>query len=319
MTDLTDLQKKANEILSSMDRERESGRSVYKRSNNWASDLMHPCIRYLTYSRLNWEDKKLIDINGLYRIEEGSNVERNLSREFTDLGFELELVQQYFSWDKYQIAGKIDGKIRVNGDRFPVEIKSIAPHFWATTKTIEDVKNHSSFWVRKHFAQLNIYDLMDNSEFGFLALKTFGKRPRILPCEVDLDIGEMCIKNAEAVNAHVEKGELPDRIEYDSSICDLCGFEHICQPLKTTKYDASIDEEDYKKFLRYFELRDAAKEYEKLDKALKAKFKGSNAIHGDVEVQSKPYEYTSYPIPDNIKSKFAEKKQAFRTKFLRVD
>ena len=124
MTDLTDLQKKANEILSSMDRERESGRSVYKRSNNWASDLMHPCIRYLTYSRLNWEDKKLIDINGLYRIEEGSNVERNLSREFTDLGFELELVQQYFSWDKYQIAGKIDGKIRVNGDRFPVEIKS---------------------------------------------------------------------------------------------------------------------------------------------------------------------------------------------------
>jgi len=308
----------ASETLNRMDDLRARERSVSKRKDNWASDLFHPCLRYLVYSRLRWKDKKLPDVDLIYRFEEGNEVEKRVRRYLSDIGVEIHLAQQYFSWDKYQIVGRIDGKIKINGDHLPVEIKSISPYFWESTKTITDIRDHKSLWMRRIIAQLNLYLLMDNSEFGFLVLSTFGKRPRILPMQIDLEIGEQCIQTAERVNEFVELKETPKAIPYDSGVCDRCAFEHVCLPLKTTKFDGTIDPEYYKKLLRHYELKPDAKEFDKLDKDIKKQFRGQNIISGEFKIESKEYEIKFYNVPDEVKSQYAEKKSAIRMSITKI-
>jgi len=270
-----------------------------KRDNNWASDLHHPCKRNLVYARMNWKDRQLVSIESEYRFKEGRTKELETRQLLEQAGFQVESVQDYFTWDKYSIAGRIDGLI-VDKDRnkYPLEIKSVSPWFWDSTKSIKDIKRHKKFWINKIVSQLNIYLFMAEKEFGILALTTFGKIPRILPMAIDYELGEEDVKAAEFVNDCVKEGIMPMRLTYDPAICGLCSFEHICQPVKIKKMDADmvIDENMRKMLCRYFELKPDAKEYDQLKKRLIGSQKAPGIFHGsdilidDIEISTKEYD-----------------------------
>ncbi len=299
-------------ISNRLDAEAEKIISISRRNANWASDLAHPCLRYLVYSRLNWQNRKPPSKELIYRFREGQDQERIVKRALEDAGFDIILSQQYFSWERFEIVGKVDGFIILDGKKFPIEIKGVSPYSWEKFSSIEAIKKNRSYWIRRTVAQLDIYLLMTECEIGFLIPKTFGKKPKILAMEIDYELGEELVKKAEVVNECVKKKQYPERIEYSSELCGNCPFEHICMPLALSNEQIIENAEDLKKLYRWAELKQAAKEFQKLDKELKERFRGQNVIIGDFSITSKEVETTIYRVPDAIKKQFAEKKKYWR-------
>jgi CRISPR/Cas system-associated exonuclease Cas4 (RecB family) len=303
-------------ISQALDAYIESEIRISKRNANWASDLAHPCLRYLVYSRLNWRDKATPSRELMFRFREGNDQERSIRRmlENTD---KIELIrsQEFFEWEKFQIVGRVDGFVRLKDfplREVPAEFKSISPYHWSIMTSIEAIKNHKSYWIRRVVAQLNIYLLMTGYELGVLVIKTFGKKPRILGMKIDWELGEELLQKAEKVNEYVRKGKYPDRINYNSEVCMNCGFEHLCMPLDHVQ-DFIDDEKTLQKLYRWAELREKAQEFQRLDKELKKTFKGKNIIvGGDFEIISKEIEMTIYQFPEEIKKQFAKKRKYWR-------
>lgn len=288
----------ATQVLSSMDdyleKREEKKSSIEHAYNNWASELRHPCKRNLVYSRTHWSQRRPNDIDSLYRFKEGYDVEDKIEELALKGGQKIQRAQVKLTWEKYKISGRIDGAISKGREYYPVEIKSIHPRYWDSTETVEEIKHHPQFWIRKIPGQLNIYLLMENKPGGFLILCTFGKRPRILPMLIDYEMGEEDLKTCEFVNAHVDARTLPDRIPYDNSACQMCSFNHLCMPVRpSTVMDISeITKEDIDNLELYLDLKPHSQEFDRLKKRLVGdsknpqKFRGSNLIIGDIEISS---------------------------------
>ena len=126
-------------------------------------------------------------LTGRYRVEEGKEQEKDLQLMLENVGFEVNMRQVSFFWEKYRISGKTDGALTLRPQStparqiVPIEIMSLQPWFWDNTRTIEEVKRHPKFWIKKKPVQLNCYLFMQGLPGGILGLKTFGKRPRLLP------------------------------------------------------------------------------------------------------------------------------------------
>lgn len=219
-------------------------------ANNWASQIHHPCLKQLVHKRVDWASEKLPDIHSLYRFEEGDDTESLIKEKLMKVGYELNEAQRRITIPEYKISGKIDGLLPLHDGLFeqlppglegikgaPVEIKSVGPHFWESTKTVKDILAHPKFWIQGIPSQLNLYLHALGYPFGLLILKTFGKRWRILPLILDGELLHADFMKAKAVNEHVEAGTYPEPIPFDSSICGLCGFTHMnCHPLMATGF-----------------------------------------------------------------------------------
>jgi CRISPR/Cas system-associated exonuclease Cas4 (RecB family) len=296
-----------------------------ERYHNYASDLHHPCRRYLTYAWLNWQDRKSFTVETEYRLKEGREQEWRIKRELGNVGFEIFESGKSFKWPKYKIKGKIDGVWRVEGTNYPVEVKSISPYYWDSTRTVEDIKKHSKFWIRKITSQLNIYMLMMGIPGGFLALVTFGKRPRILPMLIDYELGEQDIQTAEAVNAHVAVRTYPDPIPFDPSVCGLCDFDHLCQPVKHTPFTSGVGPAEETDLKRYCDLREnEVAEYKDLEKKLIGKkekpgiFYGHDLMVGDIVISTNRYFKKQAKIPQEVREKYIEEIEVVSTKIERL-
>jgi len=294
--------------------------------NNRASEAGHPCVRFLVLSRTSNELKVLHDV-GLQRIfDEGNLHERALTREMADAEIEIVEQQRAFEWSKFQLTGRVDGLLSVNGDRIPLEIKSSSPNVFAAIRDLApiDMLKSKFSWIRKYPAQLLLYQLMQGSEYGLMVFKnktTGEKCQKIFRLEgALLEYAESILKKIEAVNAHVALGTCPDAVLIDD--CKGCAFcKTACFP--GADYGPGIDilqDPDLEaKLDRRGELEPAAKEFDSLDKEVKDGFRGRpGAVVGGWMIESKGYETTSYDIPKEIKLQYAVKKQAFRTSIERI-
>lgn len=315
---IEDLQEVCNTIINKMDDSRTKSRKRSRKFTNWASEIDHPCLRFLVYSRTNWRDRKLAPADKQYMFEEGRDGEKKLKAMIEAEGYEVILEQQYFDWNKYEISGRTDGSLQFEipehnfKGRGPLEIKTVAPHLFKRMTTIEEIKASKSYWVRKAVSQLNIYMLMAGAEFGFLAIKTYRLRPRILPMLVDYELGEKCLKKCEEVNHCVAKGIQPDRIPYDSSICDICDFDHLCAPVKVTKYVDEIDEQVAKDLQFWKKWNEIGSSWKKIAESLRKRLKGVNTIAEGVQISSHDHETTVYDWPEEYKKIYGRKE--IRTK-----
>jgi len=276
----------------------EERKAPYERYHNYASDLHHPCNRHLTYAWLNFDQRRPMSLDLLWRIKEGKEVEARVKRDLGAMGFEIFKSGESFKWPEYKIKGKIDGALPLPGSRieYPVEVKSVHPNYWNSTRTIEEIKSHPKFWINKITSQLNLYLLMGGIPAGFLILATFGKRFRILPMLIDYELGEHDLQKAEIINKHVAAKTFPERIPYDSTVCEMCDFNHICQPVKTTELITEVTPEDEADLIKYCDLKDGAvAEFKELQKKLvgdKKKpgiFRGKDLLVGDIGVYTKIY------------------------------
>lgn len=323
-------------------------KAPWKHYTNWASEINFPCRRMLTYARLNWKDRRPMDLKGRYRVEEGIEQEKWVKRVFSEIGYEVDLSATHWDWEKYEITGRIDGALKTEiplqqtlvipggaeiGQTIflviPVEVKSMRETYFQSTRTIEEIKCHTKWWINKYTSQLNTYLLMMGLPGGLLVLKTFGQRPRILPMLIDYELGEKNIQTAEFVNNCVKKKFLPSRIIYTPEVCDLCGFNHLCHPVKTTDIidGTQIPPETIAEMTRFCDLQDQLDginpDFNRLQKKLigdKKKpgiFRGKNALFEGFEIISKPGKRKTYNVPKNIKDPFLEEVDTMSTKIER--
>lgn len=327
-----DLQLFADKAIVQMDEIRLKKRSANKHRSNWASNLHHPCIRFHYYNRMHGDERRFDDAELLYRFEEGNDTERIIIRMFNDIGIDVILSQTYFTWSKYHIGGKIDGMVYVpirvveNGTivekplTFPLEIKSLAPYFWDSTRTIEEIRNHTSVWMRKIIYQLNAYLLMAGKEAGFLVLKSFGTRPRILVLMLDYGIAETCVKRAEEINHYVDKKTLPPRILWSNDYCARCGYDFKCQAVRPSGVVTELHPDTMDLLKRWGETVDIGKEYNHIDKKLKTEFRDiDEIIVPGFEITGKAGQRKSYDVPSDIKAQFETYSDTWKVKITKTD
>ena len=328
-----ELQDVANEIIARLDAVRQKKRDEDeprdRSDRNYASEIGHPCLKFLVHARLDWDKRKQPDIVAEYRLEEGSEREWLVKKKLGDIGFELTLSQRYYHVEPLRLRGKIDGIIplprAVQGYReAPAEIKSINPQWWESIKSIEDIRHHRKWWIRGYASQLNSYLFASDYPFGFFILDTFGKRPKVIPMERDEELWAHDSARLQKVNEYCEQKKYPEPIPYDPSICGMCDFAHICQPLRATEFSevSASEEEVLKEFLW---LKEWHEKYEDMKKTLigdrnkPGRFWGINAVVGGFVIETKVQERTAYDIPAEIKAPYARKQEVVMTQIKKID
>lgn len=333
----------AIEISSKLDAERQGNREPWDHSHyNWASEIHHPCKKFLVHCRIDWRERQIMDIDGEWRVEEGNDKEWKAKKMLGDIGFELKESQRKYTTDdsglkrfnNLKISGRIDGLLPLNRklpepfDSFqeiPAEVKSISPHYWQSTKTIEDLKRHPKFWINKIPSQLNTYCMFKDWPGGLLILITFGKKPRILSMLFDEELWEEDKRRVIEVNKHVKANAYPAPIPFDATVCGMCDFNHICQPLKSTNI-IELQDIDEIELEMYLELKDQHKQYEAMKKELigdmkkPGKYFGKEAFINDIEIKTKKSIRKKYPeMPKEIKEPYEVEYELIQTSIERIE
>jgi hypothetical protein len=298
---------------------------IFPHPNNRASEGGHPCVRFLVLSRTSNNLRSLHDI-GLQRIfDEGNLHEDALMREMSGAGLRIIEQQRGYEWPELQLAGRIDGKLAVDGSFVPLEIKSCSANIFPEIKDIEPMamlkSKHS--WIRKYPAQILLYMLMEGAEYGCMVFKNKGtgeKAQKLFRLEGDaLEYAESVMKKLEAVNAHIVLKTVPDPVLIDD--CRGCAFaKTACFPGEDygPGIDILKDPELETKLERREKLQPSAKEFESLDKEVKDGLRGRNAVVGPFIIESKGYESTVFNIPPEIKAPYAAKEKRFRVSIERI-
>ncbi len=310
----------APDIVAALDQRTASRIKQFPHPLNRASEAGHPCVRFLVLSRIATNLKTLHDL-GLQRIfDEGNLHEDALMRELMEAGVKVVEQQRGYSWPKFQLSGRIDAKVSVNGSFVPLEIKSCSPNVFASVRDMapSDMLKSKYPWLRKYPAQILLYCLMEGAPCGIMLFKnkTTGEKCQklfILDDEM-LTYAETILKKLEVVNEAVATGEAPPAERCPD--CEGCGFAKTSCFVGQDYgpgFELMMDAADLEaKLDRREALAGAAKEYAELDEEIKGQFKGRSAIVGGWKVESKPYETTSYSVPKDIKDQYAEKKTAYR-------
>lgn len=257
---------------------------------NWISEIGHPCTRYLTYNRLNWEEREQPDDVLLSIFREGKVQETAIREDLRTSGLVLMGDEEYMHNEDLQLSGKRDNKIQdpVSGDWFILELKSCSPWLWDSIHEgeggLDDLLTHRMIYARKWPVQVMFYiheDLRTGAKplvsGGILLLKNkVTGRLKEIPISIDSEVLGAAFDRIAIVNEHVAAGTYPDRIPYNPDFCGRCQFKMICKP--DVDYGEAAEMEDDTELVgdvqRWLDLRETVSEYNALDKKLKGRYKG---------------------------------------------
>jgi len=289
---------------------------------NQASQLGHECLRYLVLHRTRWQEKTLHDARLQMIFDMGQTIEDATYRDLREAGITIVEQQRPFAWPKYQITGKIDCKLAINGGVYPCEIKSAAPHPFESINSIEDMLRHKYPYMRRYPAQLCLYMLMDNKDKGLFLFKqkSTGELKEVW-MELDYTFAESLVQKAEAINAHVAAGTLPEPMEYQDNVCSECPYAHICMPDRIgTEVDVVDDTELLELLSEHETLKPGAKRYDEVDKRITELVTGrEKVLAGDFFVEGRWQQRKSYQVPDDVKAQYETITQFWRKNIMRVD
>lgn len=318
------------DIVEAVKKHKESKIRRYQCTSNRASSLGHPCIRYLVYCRTHWEQAVLHDIRLQMLFDEGNNQEEIVKRDLREAGIKIAWDNgKPFEYKEYQITGTLDGGIVEQteagrpGRIIPFECKKVSTYKFGKLNTIEDMLNDKWYRTRMYPQQLNIYLLMVGEENGFFILKNADTGEiKQIPMALDYDMGESLLNKAKTINSHIAEKTTPDRIEYDEQVCSECSFKHICCPNEVFKAAEIIEGELVELLDRRETLDPQRKEYEEIDDKIKEMIKEkSQVLAGKWIITGKFIEakrLNSKAIPQEIKDKYTETKQEWRSKIQKL-
>ena len=278
---------------------------VYPCNNLRASNLGHPCERYLFLLIRHWEEQKPHDV-GLQNIFDlGNTLEEHTIKNIKEAGFEV-VTPTVRSWKVDVKGGIITGRedIRIkdeNGELLPVEIKGISPFEYDKLNSVDDFLNSKKTYIKGYPAQLFIYMLKFGKEKGFFALtnKLTGET-KFIEVPFDYDYGEQMLAKAERIYAALNADTPPDACE-DISICEGCSLAHVCGLCRRVPADIDLDDELDGLINRKQELAAAKKEYEEVDKAIKARVgEREKVITGEYLIERKSFVKKAFTVAEGV-------------------
>lgn len=300
------------------------------------------CERQGTYEFSHYKDKAPFTWELQALFQSGNVNEAAYKAQLRDLGLDLVEDGAPLSEDmrrKYNIGGYLDTRIKWEGSRIPIEMKLTNPNSFSKIdglgadvlkngditqsmieRGIESMKR--VVWFRKYLRQLMVYLLGTNEDVGMFAFTDGRGAWKFVIVPLDYQEGERILKIAESIKTHVESNTLPERIPYDQEICGKCPFLTTCIPdilsIPAKKIEGS---EVLAGLLEKKEsLVPAWREVESIDKKIKAIFEGVKdgvfAV-GNFVITRKNQQKTMYEIPDDVKAKYAKKRDEYRNKIER--
>lgn len=285
---------------------------------NYASRLGHPCTRQAVYWRNNWQEATPINVITKFLFEAGNVIETYIAKPYLEAaGYQIVEqnrpinVEKSGIMNKYQIGGRLDFIARKNRFEFPVEVKSMAPHAWQKINTIEDMHRSAKHWHQSYPAQLTLYLLGKEYEFGmFLLINKITFEPKQIWVNLDFTYAEDLLKKAETINEHVKAKTLPDRIPWSESICARCPFVATCLPDVESKGMQIVDSAELEsKIDRLEEIRPMSIEFKELKEDVDETVKevGENMLVGKYSILLKTSKTTRYDVPMEIKKDYVVK------------
>lgn len=297
----------AFDIVGKLDDRIERKRKAYPCRTNRASEIGHPCLRYLVYCRTAWDKATLPDTGLQYIFEEGNLHERAVVTDLLDAGFHVSEQQRAYDDPEHNLSGHGDVNLLPPGAEpnehrsIPAEIKSMSPFTWDTVERWEDLRDSRFVFLRRYPHQLNVYMWFQKaSEAAFLLKnKATGRIKEVwMPYQPDMLAEDL--EKCRVVNRHVEEGTTPDRID-DREWCERCRFNHLCLPDMVNEGTRFLDDDELLEKLERREVLAAAKkEYDALDKAVKTEIKGcEEAIIGDFSISGKWIDRKGYTVAES--------------------
>jgi len=277
---------------------------MYPCHNLRASNIGNPCERYLYLLIKHWDEQKPYDV-GLQNIFDlGNTLEEHTIRNIKEAGFEIVTPTQR-SWKVDVKGGIITGRedIRIkdeNGELLPVEIKGISPFEFDKLNTVDDFLNSKRSYIRGYPAQLFIYMYKFGKEKGFFALtnKLTGET-KFIEVPFDYEYGEAMLQKAERIYEALETETPPPACD-DISMCESCSLAHICGEVRRVPADVELDDELDELINKKQELATARKEYDEVDKAIKAKIgERQKVITEHYLIERKSFWRKAFTVPES--------------------
>jgi len=289
---------------------------VYPQHVVRASEVGHPCERYLVYSITNWSDRIPHGPEVEFIFEGGRMVEDLAIKDFEDAGFKVYRPEpdKAIAESRPRITGHID--IRVDfgdGTVYTGEIKGLNILDFNKLNTIQDFHDSKKPWIKKYPAQLMTYLYIKGEERGFFYLKSIPRfQPKLIWVELDLDYMESILQKTERIEKHIKDETLPPSIT-DYSVCEFCAFNHICLPDCLREGMQIIDDDELEdKLNRRAELAPLLKEYRELDDEIKkAVTEKERLLVGDYVITGKWVETKGY-------TKTVKPSRYWKTKIVRL-
>ena len=276
---------------------------IYPCNNLRASNLGHPCERYLYLLIKHWNEQKPHDVGLQCIFDLGNTLEEHTIKNIKEAGFEV-ITPTVRSWkiDKPLITGREDIRIKdENGELLPVEIKGISPFEFDKLNTVDDFMKSKRSYIRGYPAQLQIYMYYFAKEKGFFALtnKLTGET-KFIEMPFDYEYAESLLQKAERIYKALNEEAPPDACE-DISVCEGCSLAHICGECRRVPADIDLDEELDALIDRKNELAAAKKEYEQIDKEIKARVgERDKVITGQYLITRSSFVKKAFTIPESV-------------------
>lgn len=279
--------------------------TVYPVRNLRASNLGHPCERYLYLLINHWDEVKPHDV-GLQNIFDlGNTLEEHTIKNIKEAGFEI-ITPTQRSWQLEVKGGIITGRedIRIkdeNGELLPVEIKGISPFEFDKLNSVDDFLKSKRSYIQGYPAQLLVYMLYFGKEKGFFALtnKLTGET-KFIEVPFDYELGEKYLAKAERIYKALANKEAPEACN-DISLCENCPLAHICGECRRVPTDIDLDDELDELIDKKQALAAAKKEYEEVDKQIKAKVgEREKLITGHYLIERKSFTKKAFSVPESV-------------------
>ena len=246
---------------------------VYPCNNLRASNLGHPCERYLYLLIKHWDEQKPHDVGLQAIFDLGNTLEEHTIKNIQEAGYEvITPVNRSWKIDKPLITGREDIRIKdEKGELIPVEIKGLSPFEYDKLNSVEDFFKSKRAYVRGYPAQLQVYMYYFAKEKGFFALtnKLTGET-KFIEMPFDYEYAESLLQKAERIYKALEAETPPEACD-DISVCEGCSLQHICGQMRRIPADVELDDELENLINRKQELATAKREYEDVDKEIKAR------------------------------------------------
>lgn len=277
---------------------------VYPCNNLRASNLGHPCERYLYLLIKHWDEQKPHDV-GLQNIFDlGNTLEEHTIKNIKEAGFEI-VTPTVRSWKEEVKGGIITGRedIRIkdeNGELLPVEIKGISPFEFEKLNSVDDFLKSKKAYIQGYPAQLFVYMLKFGKDKGFFALtnKLTGET-KFIEVPFDYEYGEKMLQKAERIYQALADEKPPEACD-DISLCEGCALAHICGECRRVPTDIDLDDELDELITKKQELAAAKKEYEAVDKEIKKRVgEREKVLTGHYLIERKAFVKQAYTVPES--------------------